>query len=209
MTQPPSKSLVTLAKAIETCQKCPLGATRSHAVPGQGASHAKLLFIGEAPGYHEDQRGTPFVGAAGKLLDSLLAKISLSRSEVFVTNMVKCRPPDNRDPLPEEISACSKYLESQIAIISPQIIVTLGRHASGRFFSGESIMQIRGKVRSYGHLKIFPVLHPAAALYRRELMNVLEEDFFTLRDLLDEYDQREAFVNQESSGDDPEQLAMF
>ena len=206
MTQPSSKSLQALATVIETCQNCPLGGTRGKAVPGQGATTSDLFFIGEAPGYNEDQQGVPFVGAAGKLLDSLLAEISLSRTDIFITNLVKCRPPDNRDPLPEEVSACSQYLESQIAAVSPKIIVTLGRHAFSRFFPGESIMQARGKLRSFGELSIFPVLHPAAALYRRELQSVLKEDFTRLRELLDELG---VSADENSYGDDPEQLTMF
>jgi uracil-DNA glycosylase family 4 len=207
MTQPSSKSLAAVAKAVETCTECPLGSTRLRVVPGMGSSNANLLFIGEAPGYNEDQQGVPFVGAAGKLLDSLLAEISLSRSDIFITNMVKCRPPDNRDPLLKEINACSQYLEKQIAIISPQIIVTLGRHAFAQFFPGESIMQARGKIRSFRQLKIFPVLHPAAALYRGDLRNVLKEDFARLRKLLDEFDVSVSGSLSEESK--PDQLAMF
>lgn len=206
MTQPSSKSLTALAKAVEACQKCPLGGTRSHTVPGEGTSDANLFFIGEAPGHKEDQQGVPFVGAAGGLLDSLLDEISLSRSDIFITNMVKCRPPDNRDPLPEEISACSQYLESQISIVSPKVIVTLGRHAFNRFFPGESIMQARGKIRSFGQHRIFPILHPAAALYRRELRSVLEEDFARLGELLHEL---EPLAKESPDGGNSEQLTMF
>ena len=209
MMSPPFKSLSILAEAVASCQSCPLGMSRSHSVPGDGSSDARLFFLGEAPGYNEDQQGVPFVGAAGKLLDSLLDSISLTRSEIFITNMVKCRPPDNRDPMPEEIHSCSKYLESQIAIVSPQIIVTLGRHAFGRFFPGESIMKARGKIRDYGELKIFPLLHPAAALYRRELKDVLAEDFLTLRNLLNDYGDAQHVSSNDSTEDEPEQLTMF
>ncbi len=206
MTQPSATSLQALAQVIETCQNCSLSGSRGKAVPGQGASTSDLFFIGEAPGSSEDQQGVPFVGAAGKLLDLLLAEIALSRTDIFITNMVKCRPPNNRDPLPEEVSACSQYLESQIAAVSPKIIVTLGRHAFNRFFPGESIMKARGEIRSFGELRIFPVLHPAAALYRRELQSVLKEDFAKLRELLNEF---EVSVDADSDGDDSAQLTMF
>ena len=204
-----TKAVDQIRKELGDCTRCKLHETRSNIVYGVGDPSAELMFVGEAPGRDEDQQGVPFVGAAGKLLDSLLDSISLTRSEIFITNMVKCRPPDNRDPMPEEIHSCSKYLESQIAIVSPQIIVTLGRHAFGRFFPGESIMKARGKIRDYGELKIFPLLHPAAALYRRELKDVLAEDFLTLRNLLNDYGDSQHVSSNDSTEDEPEQLTMF
>jgi DNA polymerase len=135
------------------------------------------MFIGEGPGYHEDRQGRPFVGPAGQFLEGLLASIGTSRERVFIANMVKCRPPQNRDPLPAEITACSKYLDRQIELINPRLIVTLGRFSLGRFFPGENISRARGKVREKDGRYIYPVMHPAAALYRQELRATIIEDF--------------------------------
>jgi DNA polymerase len=135
------------------------------------------MFIGEGPGFHEDRQGRPFVGPAGQLLEGLLASIGTNRDEVFIANMVKCRPPDNRDPQPSEISACAKYLDRQIELINPKLIVTLGRFSLGRFFPGESITRARGRVRTKDGRRIFPVMHPAAALRRPELRTIMVEDF--------------------------------
>ena len=143
------------------------------------------MFIGEAPGYHEDRQGRPFVGPAGHLLDGLLASIGANRQSVFIANMVKCRPPDNRDPQPPEIAACAQYLDRQIELINPKLIVTLGRFSLGRFFPGESVTRARGKPRAApdGRL-IFPVLHPAAALRRPELRKTLVDDFRAISETL-------------------------
>ena len=135
------------------------------------------MFIGEGPGFHEDRQGRPFVGPAGQLLEGLLASIGTNRDQVFIANMVKCRPPDNRDPLPAEISACSKYLDRQIELVNPKIIVTLGRFSLGRFFPGESITRARGRLRQKDGRLIFPVMHPAAALRRPELRSTMVQDF--------------------------------
>ena len=203
------ESLAEIALRVARCSDCSLHLSRTKPVPGEGDNSAEIMLIGEGPGAREDQEGRPFVGSAGQFLEQLLDSIGLNRSRVFIANMVKCRPPDNRDPMPEEIHSCSKYLESQIAIVSPQIIVTLGRHAFGRFFPGESIMKARGKIRDYGELKIFPLLHPAAALYRRELKDVLAEDFLTLRNLLNDYGDSQHVSSNDSTEDEPEQLTMF
>jgi DNA polymerase len=135
------------------------------------------MFIGEGPGQQEDRQGRPFVGAAGQFLEELLASIGLSREQVFIANMIKCRPPQNRDPSPEEMSSCSKYLDRQIELINPELIVTLGRFSLGRFFPGESITRSRGKVREKDGRFIYPILHPASALHRQENRGLIVEDF--------------------------------
>ncbi len=191
-------SLDEIAAEIMKCTRCPLHATRTNAVPGEGSPDAKVVFVGEAPGRNEDLQGRPFVGAAGKLLTDLLASIGLSREEVFITNVVKCRPPNNRDPRPEEIEACLPFLKKQLEVIDPDVIVALGRHSTltllklaGRAES--SIMRIRGKVfevELFGRKrKLMPTLHPAAALYNPRLRPLLERDFNKLRELLEEQDR--------------------
>lgn len=185
-------ALRRIAKSLET-STCPLRKTATQAVPGEGSAEADILFIGEAPGRNEDVTGRPFVGAAGKVLDGLLAKIKLKRADVFITSIEKFRPPKNRDPKPKEIMACFPYLEKQIAIIQPKYIVTLGRHALRRMLEWEaghevpapSIEQLHGKVikSKHGHA-IFPVHHPAAMLYNRKLTKVIEKDFRRLQQLL-------------------------
>lgn len=179
-------SLDDVARAVRQCADCPLHRGRAHAVPGEGHPAAELMFIGEGPGYHEDRQGRPFVGPAGQLLDGLLASIGASRDAVFIANMVKCRPPRNRDPEPAEIAACAKYLERQIELVNPRLIVTLGRFSLGRFFPGESVTRARGQPRCAqdGRL-IFPVLHPAAALRRPELRKTMVDDFRAIAEILE------------------------
>ena len=170
-------NLEGVAQAVRACTDCPLHRGRTNAVPGEGSPSADLMFIGEGPGFHEDRQGRPFVGPAGHLLEGLLASIGTNREDVFIANMVKCRPPDNRDPQPTEIAACSKYLERQIELVNPKLIVTLGRFSLGRFFPSESVTRARGRVREKDGRKIFPVLHPAAVLRRPELRATMVEDF--------------------------------
>ena len=170
-------SLDDIAHAVRACTDCPLHRGRTNAVPGEGSPAADLMFIGEGPGFHEDRQGRPFVGPAGQLLEGLLASIGTNRDDVFIANMVKCRPPDNRDPQPPEITACSKYLDRQIELVNPKIIVTLGRFSLGRFFPGESITRARGRLREKDGRFIFPVMHPAAVLRRPELRATMVEDF--------------------------------
>ena len=178
-------SLDEVARAVRSCTDCPLHRGRSNAVPGEGSPVAKLMFIGEGPGFHEDRQGRPFVGPAGQLLEGLLASIGTNRDEVFIANMVKCRPPDNRDPQPSEIAACSKYLDRQIELIDPKLIVTLGRFSLGRFFPGESITRARGSLRQKDGRQIFPVMHPAAALRRPDLRPTMVEDFRAIANALE------------------------
>jgi len=181
--------LEAVAEEVLSCKRCPLHATRTRAVPGEGDPCARVVFVGEAPGYNEDIQGRPFVGAAGNLLNEMLKVAGLSREEVFITNVVKCRPPNNRDPAEEEVEACKPYLLRQLKVIQPEIVVCLGRHSARVLFElaglrFESIMRARGELRrlTVSGLEILclPTLHPAAALYNPRLRNLLETDFRTL-----------------------------
>lgn len=172
--------LQQIASEIVVCTKCELARTRTKAVPGEGNANARVMLIGEGPGWHEDQQGRPFVGAAGKFLNELLNLAGLQREDVFITNVVKCRPPGNRDPLPDEIAACAPYLDRQIAAIDPDVIVTLGRFSMSRWFPGEKISKIHGQPRKDGRRLIVPMYHPAAALHQGALKAVIEEDFTKL-----------------------------
>jgi len=177
-------NLEQIALLIRNCVECPLSGGRTHAVPGEGNPQADVMFIGEGPGFQEDRQGRPFVGPAGKLLDGLLASIGANREDVFIANMVKCRPPENRDPAPPELAACTKYLDRQIELVNPKLIVTLGRFAFGRYFPGEGITKARGRLREKDGRKIFPVLHPAAVLRRDELRPTMIEDFKAISEIL-------------------------
>ena len=180
-----AETLDQVASLVRNCTDCPLAGGRINAVPGEGNPQAEVMFIGEGPGFQEDRQGRPFVGPAGKLLDGLLASIGASRENVFIANMVKCRPPDNRDPAPAEIAACTKYLDRQIELINPKLIVTLGRFAFGRYFPGEGITKARGNLRVKDGRKIFPVLHPAAVLRREELRPTMIQDFKAIAEILE------------------------
>ncbi len=158
--------LKEIAAEVSTCTKCNLCKSRTRAVPGEGNPHARIMFIGEGPGFREDQQGRPFVGPAGQFLEELLSSINLKRSDVFITNVVKCRPPENRDPLPEEINACNDYLDRQIAAIKPQVIVTLGRYSMAKFFGNEKITAIHGRARKEDGYICIAMYHPAAGLHR-------------------------------------------
>jgi len=175
---------------IRACRKCELWRLRRNSVPGEGNLDATVMFIGEAPGYWEDVKGRPFVGAAGKLLDEMLSKIGLSRGEVYIANILKCRPPENRDPLPVEVKACAPFLDQQIEVIKPRFIVTLGRHSASYIlskagFEAASITKVRGRVFKVSllGLEVFvvPMYHPAAALYNVKYRDELENDFQLLK----------------------------
>ncbi len=170
-------TLEKIAGEIKECKKCQLCKTRTNTVPGHGSEKAEILFIGEGPGANEDKQGLPFVGAAGKYLDKLLALINLKREDVFIANVVKCRPPQNRDPLPEEVEACWDYLQRQIKTIKPKLIVTLGRHSMARFIKIGTISLNHGQPKRVAGQVYYPVYHPAAALYRGALKIDLEKDF--------------------------------
>ncbi len=207
-------SLERVAEEVSVCDRCPLSASRTVAVPGEGPAGADIMFIGEGPGFHEDQSGRPFVGAAGNFLTELLQGIGLRREDVYITNVVKCRPPGNRDPQPEEIAACSDYLERQIELINPKVIVTLGRFSMARWFPSARISRIHGQPRQAGARLIVPMYHPAAALHQRSLMDTVREDFQKLPDLVR---QAQAVLASRDSAqdaeDDPsdgfEQLSLF
>jgi uracil-DNA glycosylase len=171
---------------VRACTKCGLHATRTQAVPGVGPCPADILIVGEAPGFNEDRQGEPFVGAAGKLLDTLLARIGLSRAEVYITNVLKCRPPMNRDPMPNEAEACSPYLARQLALIQPKVVLILGRHALERLMPGQgSISRIHGTLVKRGDIAYVPLYHPAAALHNGALVADLEHDFDRVKVYLD------------------------
>jgi uracil-DNA glycosylase len=181
-----SSSLNQLHDTIRSCKNCGLHATRTQAVPGTGPCPADVMIVGEAPGFNEDRQGEPFVGAAGKLLDTLLARISLSRSEVFITNVLKCRPPMNRDPMPNEAEACSPYLARQLELVKPKVVLILGRHALERLMPGQgSISRVHGSLIKRGEVAYVPLYHPAAALHNGSLVADLEHDFDLVKQYLD------------------------
>lgn len=181
------KKLEKFAKQIKVCTRCELHRSRTEAVPGEGPAQAEIMFIGEGPGASEDKQGRPFVGASGKFLDQLLEQAGVARTDVFITNVVKCRPPGNRDPLPDEVETCtSNYLQNQIKIINPNIIVTLGRHSMGLFFKGAKITQIHGQMRKVEDRFVIAMFHPAAALHQLSLKSTVMADFAKLPELLKE-----------------------
>lgn len=197
-------ALTDLHQEIARCQECELARHRSRVVPGEGPEDADILFIGEAPGWYEDQQGRPFVGSAGKFLEELLASIGMRREEVFIGNVLKCRPPTNRDPLPVEIKTCQKWLDRQIELIHPKIIVTLGRYSMARFFPGETIGKIHGKARKIGSIIHYAMYHPAAALHQQSLRQVIEADMLKIPSLLEEVVEESPEAEQQ-----PQQLSMF
>ncbi len=217
----PEETLREIAAEVSTCTRCNLCKGRTKAVPGEGPSRAKILFIGEGPGYHEDKQGRPFVGPAGQFLDELLQSINLKRSDVFITNVVKCRPPENRDPLPEEISACNDYLDRQIAAIQPLVIVTLGRYSMAKFFGGAKISAIHGKAQKKDGYICIAMYHPAAGLHQASLKETIRQDFKKIPAVLAEAERMAAEGTLGGSGssgasaasrpqeEPPQQLSLF
>ncbi|MGI9254759.1 MAG: uracil-DNA glycosylase family protein [Thermomicrobiales bacterium] len=202
--------LAQIANEVRVCTKCELCRTRMQAVPGEGPASARVLLIGEGPGWHEDQQGKPFVGASGKFLSELLESAGLRREDVFITNVVKCRPPSNRDPMPDEIAACSEYLDRQIAALDPEIVVTLGRFSMARWFPGERISRIHGQVKREGRRVIVPMYHPAAALHQGALRATIKEDFEKLPKILAEVERfREAEREREQDEPPVAQMSLF
>ena len=178
---------------VEACHKCPLAEGRTNVVFGVGDPHARVLIVGEAPGKNEDLQGEPFVGAAGNYLNELLSYAGLTRDEVFIANVLKCRPPGNRDPLPEEIQTCTPYLREQTRTINPEYIVTLGNFSTKFILKTDvGITRLHGQLLRAGRFKVFPIFHPAAALYDGKRREALENDFVTLGELLKQPDSREA-----------------
>lgn len=175
-------NLIELSEIIKKCNLCPLSKQRINAVPGHGAENAKLFFIGEAPGANEDIQGIPFCGASGKFLNEMLSSIGLKREDVFITNVVKCRPPANRDPERFEIDVCSKhYLFEQIKLVSPKAVCLLGRHSMGLFLKNKKISEVHGKVFKWKDIFVIPLYHPAFALYNGSMRKVLLDDFQIIR----------------------------
>jgi DNA polymerase len=208
-----AEQLEQIAVEVNACTLCKLHHGTTKAVPGEGSADAKLMLIGEAPGFHEDRQGRPFVGASGQFLEELLGLAGLRRRDVFIANVVKHRPPNNRDPEPEEISACAHFLDRQINIINPPVIVTLGRFSMARWFPGEKIMRIHGQPRWFGDRLIVPMLHPAAALHQPQNRPLIEADFRHLPAILADAEQRRGTAAPKPTipPDEPEieQLSLF
>ena len=182
-----SAELDRLHAQIRACTRCGLHATRTQAVPGTGPVDAEIMIVGEAPGFTEDVQGQPFVGPAGKLLDTLLQQIGLSRAQVFITNVLKCRPPQNRDPMPTEAETCLPYLRQQFALVRPKAVLILGRHALERMLPGVgTISRVHGQIFMRSGVAFIPCYHPAAALHNGSLVADLQKDFDRVREYLDQ-----------------------
>jgi uracil-DNA glycosylase family 4 len=197
--------LEALAAEISRCTRCLLHRGRTRAVPGEGPEDADIMFVGESPGFHEDQQGRPFVGAAGNFLEELLEGIGLKREDVFIANVIKCRPPGNRDPLPEEIEACKPFLDRQIELIQPKLVVTLGRFSMARVFPKARISRIHGQPRKIGGVIYYPMYHPAAALHQPSLRRVVEEDMRRIPELVEQAAQ----IAESALPPEAEQLKLF
>jgi len=212
-----------VAQQVAVCEKCALHFSRKHAVPGEGPVNAEIMLIGEGPGFYENEQGRPFVGAAGKFLDELLAGCGLQREQVFITNVVKCRPPSNREPLPDELAACSDYLDRQIDAINPKAIVTLGRFSMARFLPNARISDVHGQASWVKGRFIVPMYHPAAALHQPSLKSTLERDFKRLPEWIEQSKQSRQSKQEKISleelfheeppvapkDDEPTQLSLF
>lgn len=211
----PEEALAQIAKEVSVCEKCALYHSRKNSVPGEGPADSEIMFIGEGPGFYENEQGRPFVGAAGKFLDELLSRAGLQRPDVWIGNVVKCRPPGNRDPQPVELEICNQYLERQIEAINPSIIVTLGRYSMGKFMLGAKISAVHGQMRKVGSRYVIAMYHPAAALHQGSLKPAIMADFARLPELLEQ--ARKGLGrngagtnhNEEPPKDDPTQLSMF
>ncbi|MFN2299271.1 MAG: uracil-DNA glycosylase family protein [Anaerolineales bacterium] len=184
------EELAKIAEEVAECTACGLHHSRKRAVPGEGPADSSLLFIGEGPGFHENEQGRPFVGAAGKFLEELLGIIQLKREQVFICNVVKCRPPGNRDPQPGEIEACRAFLDRQIAAIQPKVIVTLGRFSMARYFGSSKISTVHGRAKHVDGRLVVAMYHPAAALHQPALRQSIEDDFRKLPALIEQEQKR-------------------
>ncbi len=194
---------------IRVCPLCDLSKSRTNAVPGEGPEKVDIMFIGEAPGFHEDRQGRPFVGAAGQYLDDLLKLIGMDRGKVYITNVVKCRPPGNRDPQPDEMDACRPYLDRQIELLGPKVIITISRFAMMRWFPDKKISEIHGKPKRFGDLVIIPMYHPAAALHQPSLKATLEADFKRVPQILKDMSAVQVAEEKKDKKPPSEQLSMF
>ena len=216
-TEAIAAALAEIAAEVNHCTACELHKGRTRAVPGEGPLNAEIMFIGEAPGRNEDQQGRPFVGQAGSLLEDLLAEIGLNRNDVWIGNVVKCRPPDNRDPRPEEIAACAGYLERQLALLQPKVVATLGRYSMEKFFPGAKITRVHGQARRDGKRVLIPLFHPAYILRNMAAMPDAIRDMQKIPRLLERLD--EVLKEEAAAGmtppepvaheTDPEQLSLF
>lgn len=206
-------SLAQVTAEVEVCTRCALHEGRTNAVPGEGPENADIMFIGEGPGFHEDRSGRPFVGASGNFLTEMIESIGLRREDVFICNVVKCRPPQNRDPQPDEIAACKAYLDRQIELVNPSVIVTLGRFSMARWFPSARISRIHGQARRVGNRMIVPFYHPAAALHQPKLRETVQEDFAKLPQFIEQVKGwAEDGQSQQDSSDnnqDAQQLSLF
>lgn len=218
MTQDRAAKLATIAEQVRACTLCRLHEKAKNGVPGYGSPDAEIVFIGEGPGEQEDNQGLPFVGRSGRYLDYLLNLIGMKREQVFIANVVKHRPPDNRDPLPDEIAACKPYLDQQLAILDPLVIVTLGRYSMARYFPKAKISAIHGQPRYEGRLAYYPMLHPAAALRNPELRWDMEADMKRLPEVVAEARRRRAAgapvqeappPADDETDEPPRQLSLF
>ncbi|MDD4859566.1 MAG: uracil-DNA glycosylase [Dehalococcoidales bacterium] len=200
-------ALTDLYPQIQACRRCEIGYSRTKAVPGEGSEHAEIMFIGEAPGWHEDQQGRPFVGPAGQFLDQLIASIGLKREQVYIANVVKCRPPNNREPLPTEIQNCKSWLDEQIKLVHPKMIVTLGRFSMEKYFPGKTISKIHGTAKREGDIIYFAMYHPAAALHQGNLRKDIEADMLKIPRVLAE--AAPAVQEPEKPAEQQKQLNLF
>lgn len=197
--------LTGLYKEVAVCQRCELSQGRTNTVPGEGPENAEIMFIGEAPGFHEDRQGRPFVGAAGKFLEELLASIGLTREDVYICNVIKCRPPSNRDPQPDEMAACKPFLDKQIELVRPKLIVTLGRFSMARYFPNAKITRVHGQPKRIGNRIYYPMFHPAAALHQPKWRSVVKEDMLKIPQILEEAVQ----LGEAEPLEQVEQLSLF
>jgi uracil-DNA glycosylase family 4 len=211
----PAETLEGIAAEIRRCTRCVLSASRTNACPGEGTGEAEVFFIGEGPGFHEDQQGRPFVGAAGQLLNEMLHLVELERSSVFITNVVRCRPPGNRDPLPDELAACDDYTVRQLAVLQPKLIVTLGRYSMARFFGPGAMRDLHGRTTTWNGITCIAMYHPAAILRSNTsaMRALYEQDFRKIPALVERArqqaaaSQRAAAVQEETAPMD--QLRLF
>lgn len=215
MAEDRAAAMAAIAEQVRTCTLCDLYKGTTNAVPGAGNIQAEIMFIGEGPGFQEDKQGLPFVGRSGALLTKLLGMIGLKREEVFITNVVKHRPPENRDPAPNEILACKPYLDRQIELIDPLVIVTLGRFSMARYFPGGKITQIHGQAKYEDGRAYYPLFHPAAVLRSDNLTPAMEADFRRIPEVIKEVKNRRALKQpdtppkQDPPNEPPRQLSLF
>ncbi|HEB64341.1 MAG TPA: uracil-DNA glycosylase [Chloroflexi bacterium] len=202
----PEEILQQIAQEVAVCTRCPLHHSRKNPVPGEGPADADIMLIGEGPGFHENEQGRPFVGASGKFLEQLLAGIGLKREDVFIANVVKCRPPGNRDPQPEELAACAPYLDRQIEAINPKVIVTLGRFSMAKFIPNARISRIHGQPHRVNGRLIVPMFHPAAALHQPRWRPLIEQDFARLPELIAAVEKERLAAEPPP---EPRQLSLF